>query len=289
MSDVILKLLLSCSFHFIYPLPSVLWHNLIKPTPCYKVNLHTRLHSKLLVFIASSRNFKVMRSSWLLFICILSGITATDSRLSCLVCAAENAKNCEGELTECPLATDKCISIHEVTKIGARDRSLFMRLCGNCSHDKPMTVRFDKGILKINVACCNTDACTPPEPTIPPEKPGTKDEKLKSNGIRCKSCFAENAKACDCNTFVNCSGEEMKCISRQISVSSGSYNHVAAIRGCATKDMCQYRTENITSKTMQTIQLRTSFTCSDDSDSVHNSLLLLVLTATMFSKFTTAM
>ncbi|KAM3922121.1 uncharacterized protein RB166_011409 [Leptodactylus fuscus] len=224
-----------------------------------------------------------MKSFFLLFICILSGITATESSISCMKCVGENAHTCKGAVDKCSSTTDDCISLLEVAKIGIRETSVFMRLCGNCSQHQTGNVRFDKGILKINVSCCSHDNCTPTEPTFASDKPSSKYEKFKSNGIRCKSCFASNAKGCDCNVFLNCTGGETKCISRSIST-SGGHLYSVAIRGCTTTEMCEVAGKD---EKLNTTQVRSSYTCTGESDSIHNALGLLVLTATLFSKFTT--
>ncbi|KAG8537068.1 hypothetical protein GDO81_025142, partial [Engystomops pustulosus] len=110
------------------------------------------------------------------------------------------------------------------------------------------------------------------------------DEKVKPNGIRCKSCFAFNARACDCNVFVNCSVGETNCISRFISASGGGFQHGAAVRGCATKEMCEVAHVGVK---LNNTRVKSNFSCTGDSDSFHNSLIFLVLIAAIFSRFTT--
>ncbi|CAJ0951445.1 unnamed protein product [Ranitomeya imitator] len=213
-----------------------------------------------------------MKTSCLLFFCILWSISSTDVPMSCVKCAGENENSCHGIAQKCSSAKDECISLLEVTRIeggahtnrviapsdlsvtaedaedgavpdggtrtGAREISFFMRFCGNCSRQKTGFVRFDKGVLRINATCCSTNKCTPISPIILPDKVFSKDEKVKGNGIRCKSCFATNARNCDCNAYVNCIAGETRCISRYMSATEG-HHHVATMRGCTTADMCE--------------------------------------------------
>lgn len=226
-----------------------------------------------------------MNRSCLLLLCILSGVRATE--ISCVRCVGENQKKCQGTAQKCPLPTDECISVLEVTKMGSSETSVFMRLCGNCSEYVTGNVRFDKGILKVNATCCGENNCTPLTPTIPPDKPGSKDEKRKVTELRCRSCFAK-FKTCDCNTFVNCSIGETKCISRHISAtvfSKGGFSHVATLRGCTTKEMCKVHNKTVT---FEVTQVKTEVKCSDEGDGIHNSLSRLVLAAAVFFTVTTA-
>ncbi|CAN2388068.1 hypothetical protein PRIEUP_LOCUS14794 [Pristimantis euphronides] len=256
----------------------------MKPTPCYKVNLNRR-HSKLLVIIAFSRNFLVMNSSCLLFICIFLGITAAEPNISCVHCVGETMKTCQGTPKKCPLETDECITVRQLTKIGAREISYFMRLCGNCSQYKTGSVRFDKGILMVNTSCCNKNECMPDVPTIPPVKNPPKDQ-IQNSRLVCKSCYAENARNCDCNVFVNCSIGETKCISRHIHVTTkpkGGYKYIAAIRGCTNEEMCEF---NVKELQLNTTTVKYTISCSDDADSIHKNLLPLILTAALYNKIT---
>ncbi|XP_073513685.1 phospholipase A2 inhibitor NAI-like [Phyllobates terribilis] len=227
-----------------------------------------------------------MKSSCLLFFCILWSIAATDVPMSCVKCVGENENSCHGIAQKCSSATDECISVIELTKIGVRETSFFMRFCGNCSLQKTGFVRFDKGILKINATCCNTSKCTPPVPIIPPGKAFSKDE-VKGNGIRCKSCYASNARNCDCSMHVNCTAGETRCISRYMSA-TGGHNHVATMRGCTTTEMCEVIKATEISMKLNTTRIKSNFSCSNESHSVHRRLLLLVFTAALISKFTTA-
>ncbi|KAM4016348.1 uncharacterized protein ACNLHF_002705 isoform 2-T2 [Anomaloglossus baeobatrachus] len=228
-----------------------------------------------------------MKSSCLLLICILWSISATDVPMLCVKCVGENEKSCRGIAQKCSSATDECISVIELTKIGAKETSLFMRMCGNCSEQKTGFVRFERGILKINATCCNTNNCTPPVPTIPPDKGFPKDEKVKGNGIRCKSCFAFHARNCDCNTYVNCTGAETRCISRYMSA-SGGHNHATAMRGCTRTEMCEFTKSPEISTKLNTTRIKSNSSCSNESDRVYNSLLSPVLTVAIFSKLFTA-
>ncbi|XP_066462631.1 phospholipase A2 inhibitor 25 kDa subunit-like isoform X2 [Eleutherodactylus coqui] len=210
---------------------------------------------------------------------------ARDMNISCVHCVGENMKTCQGTFRKCSVPTEECVSVTERILIGeATDIRVFMRFCGNCSQQKRGSVRFDKGILKTNATCCNTDKCTPPEPIIPTIKPVSKDEKVKHSGRRCNSCYSQTYKACDCNVMVNCTIGETKCISRQLYAKKGDFGRIFAIRGCTTEEMC----ENLKDKSINHLNVRYSSSCSDDSDSVHRSLLLLVLTAPLFSMITTA-
>ncbi|XP_073513686.1 phospholipase A2 inhibitor gamma subunit B-like [Phyllobates terribilis] len=225
-----------------------------------------------------------MKSSCLLFFCVLWSIAATDVPISCLTCVGETVNSCYGSVQNCSSATEECISVFEEAKVEMRTTTLFMRFCGNCSQQQRGFVRFDKGILKINATCCNNSDCTPPVPTVPLDKPVIKDDKFKSNGKSCNTCHVFNVTKCDCNIFLECIGEEKKCMSRYI---SGPHNHAAVVRGCATTEMCGVTKSTEMIMNIDNNEIISKFSCSDDSESIHSSLLLLVLAAALFSKFTT--
>ncbi|XP_075045977.1 uncharacterized protein LOC142106840 [Mixophyes fleayi] len=253
----------------------------MKPTPCYKSKSQHKLHNKL-CFRASSSSLIITMSSRLLFICILSAITSTSYSISCINCAAENKDLCIGISEKCPSPDDVCISTYERTTIGgAEATALFMRLCGNCNQYRTGSVRFHKGTININTTCCQHDNCTPPTPTLPPDKP-TKDDKIKANGLTCKSCYASNIKTCDCNIYMSCTGDETKCIFRS-TLTTGKHYYAVALRGCTRKEMCDITDADLMSTTTR---LRYNFTCTDESDGLNNSFFLLALTTSLFFKFT---
>ncbi|XP_063800019.1 phospholipase A2 inhibitor gamma subunit B-like [Pseudophryne corroboree] len=219
-------------------------------------------------------------SARLLFTCVLSVITATGCSLSCYHCAVkdEEVKDyhmCEGKTVQCSSPDDVCVSVYERTTVGASlGTTLFIRLCGKCDQYRNGTVRFHKGRLRVNTTCCHQDDCTPPIPTLPPDK-FSKNEKIVGNGIKCKTCYATNSKACDCTSFMNCTKDETKCISRSAIATEPVY-YSMAMRGCTTEEMCPNKNQTLSFE-----KLKYDFLCTDESDGIHDSLLPLVLTTSL--------
>ncbi|XP_068099399.1 phospholipase A2 inhibitor gamma subunit B-like [Hyperolius riggenbachi] len=199
--------------------------------------------------------------SLLLSILVFPSHFTAKEPLECAQCANTTHKNCKPTLSKCNSKEDACISYFEKTTIGVKETTVFMRLCGTCDKYKPSAVRFHKGTVKSNSTCCNSTNCTPPIPTIAPDKPAAKDVKFKGNNVTCKSCYA-TTKSCDCNLFVECTGEERKCIHRFTTLTGGP-GYTVAVRGCASAEMCEDRSFK---SDFLTYKVVSDYTCTDGSD-----------------------
>ncbi|KAM3922128.1 phospholipase A2 inhibitor and Ly6/PLAUR domain-containing protein-like [Leptodactylus fuscus] len=117
-----------------------------------------------------------------------------------------------------------------------------------------------------STSCCYTDRCTPPAPVLPTIS-------HDKNGVVCMSCQAMEASPCDSDTYMDCIGNETKCIS-QVIRSSGTPPE-GAIRGCATPSLCNipYKEGSFGSLTYSM-----DTTCLDGGASLHYHLYLLPVT-----------
>ncbi|XP_073457832.1 uncharacterized protein [Aquarana catesbeiana] len=170
-------------------------------------------------------------------LCLPASLDSGTDPLQCHQCANSTQATCKKKLVTCSPLDTACISYYEKGAVGTTYTTLFLMMCGKCDMFHPTTVRFQKGTVKSNSTCCTKSSCIPPEPTIAPDRPATKDGKIIGNGVICKSCYT-TAKSCDCNTFVNCTGQESLCIHRNTIV-TGEHSYLLSARGCTTNQTCE--------------------------------------------------
>ncbi|XP_063798352.1 phospholipase A2 inhibitor gamma subunit B-like [Pseudophryne corroboree] len=219
-----------------------------------------------------------METSLLLVTVILSALVATSYSISCVKCIGLSGLQCSGPVERCPSADDACISMYTVIMIdGVGESKTFLRDCGNRS-SCPSAMSLSNTIVKsrTGITCCFSDSCTPSQPTTPPEY-------YNKNGVRCKTCYDLSDKPCQTDEFMDCLGEEKKCISQVSSVKVGSSGQVSeGMRGCATQDMCNIR---LIDKTFGEVTMNSHITCTDGTAGLHYNWLLLLISASLLLKF----
>ncbi|KAG8542232.1 hypothetical protein GDO81_027190 [Engystomops pustulosus] len=198
----------------------------------------------------------------LLFVCVFSSLTTSHS-LSCIECKDATDVPCTGDADTCD-ENEVCVSEFALTLIdGIPVVKLFMRGCGNqaqCFVSSSLSIPHARIISSSS--CCYTDSCTPPRPVLPPIT-------SKKNGLICKGCQSMEARPCDSDLYMECIGNETKCIS-QVAMSSGT--PPTAIRGCATPSVCAVRHEE---GTFGHLKFKSDITCTDGGAGLHYSLHLL--------------
>ncbi|KAM4704495.1 phospholipase A2 inhibitor NAI-like [Rhinophrynus dorsalis] len=214
--------------------------------------------------------------SWFLTIsCILSAFIAKGYSLTCTQCISMDGSQCTGPSVSCASSDYACTSSYTVTIMGSIETSKqFVRVCEkktNCG--KAGSVTIPGGRIRSVSTCCYTDNCTPIEPVFPHEKTG-------KNGIKCDGCIAINSRTCETDTKVECSGNEDMCIT-QISTVSGRLTTVTAVRGCASKEVCEVGNQNIE---LENVKMNIDTTCTGGSICLQHSFILLAFAAFLHLK-----
>ncbi|XP_077116287.1 uncharacterized protein LOC143770500 [Ranitomeya variabilis] len=89
--------------------------------------------------------------------------------------------------------------------------------------------------LRMAVSCCGTDNCTPYLPALPTKS-------TNPNGLVCRFCTSADSTWC---YTVQCTGDENMCLIQSTTI-SGSTSSSTAIRGCATKPICDLVIQYVT-------------------------------------------
>ncbi|KAM3922123.1 phospholipase A2 inhibitor and Ly6/PLAUR domain-containing protein-like [Leptodactylus fuscus] len=203
----------------------------------------------------------------LLFLSVICTLTTTGYSLSCVQCKDATDVPCTGDSEPCHASDEVCISRSILTIVaGVPFSKMFMRGCGEpaqCSLSNSFST--PHGRVITSTTCCNKNDCTPPRPTLP-------SVTSNKNGVVCKSCQTLEATPCVSNIYMDCVGNETKCIS-QVTKFSGLPS--SAIRGCATPNLCRFPHEK---GTFGHLEYSTDITCTDGGASLHYCLSLLAVT-----------
>nr|DBA15794.1 TPA: hypothetical protein GDO54_003258 [Pyxicephalus adspersus] len=97
------------------------------------------------------------------------------------------------------------------------------------------SISINGGNIKTATSCCMKDFCIPTLPTLPADS-------SHSNGLRCRSCISTDSTWCYTLANVQCTGNETMCV-LQTTEQSGSTSLSMAARGCATKSLCDLKTQ----------------------------------------------
>ncbi|KAG8548823.1 hypothetical protein GDO81_024010 [Engystomops pustulosus] len=108
--------------------------------------------------------------------------------------------------------------------------------------------------VKTTVSCCNTDNCDPPALTFP-------DKNHQKNGKVCRSCVTANSDWCYTSDTIECSGNETMCMLQTTKI-SGIISLQTALRGCATRSLCDYGVHRIEAGG---VRANVEFICTDGS------------------------
>ncbi|XP_075047637.1 phospholipase A2 inhibitor and Ly6/PLAUR domain-containing protein-like [Mixophyes fleayi] len=218
-----------------------------------------------------------MTHSVLLLTSILSTLTATGYSLSCINCMDMSDKLCSGPAVSCSSSDAVCVLISTVTSLGGLgEHKMTVRDCGKpnaCSVKGSMSVL--SGKVKTGISCCSSDSCTPPMPVLPLND-------YNKNGVTCKSCMEAVDKQCQSDTFMECQGNETKCISQVSTLKGPSMTMSTALRGCATKEACGFP---LMENTIGDVTVKTYTSCTGGSPGLQYNLLLLLVSVILLLKF----
>ncbi|XP_040182758.1 phospholipase A2 inhibitor subunit gamma B-like [Rana temporaria] len=224
----------------------------------------------IVVLAASSERLgSIMLLPLVLSIWLLLPSATSQDLLQCNRCANLTQATCKKNVVTCSASDTACVSYYEKGTVGTKHTTLFLMMCGTCDMFRPTSVRFHRGTVKSNSTCCTKSSCIPPEPTIEPDRLVTKNGKIVGNGVICKSCYT-TAKSCDCNAFVNCTGQESLCIHRN-TVVTGEHSYLLAVRGCTTNQTCE--APKLKADKTKPFTMSSDSSCSSSEVLLHSPLL----------------
>ncbi|XP_069803320.1 phospholipase A2 inhibitor NAI-like isoform X2 [Dendropsophus ebraccatus] len=193
---------------------------------------------------------------------LLSALIATSDALSCTECISTIFSSCSGPSVTCPSGY-QCGSTYTKSFEGGMTSTVFVRSCMPSSHCNLVgSISQQQGQIKTVSSCCNTANCNPTVPALP--TPGS-----NLNGVVCRSCLSAKSDWCYTKDTISCTGNENMCL-LQTSKITGSVSLSTAIRGCATKSLCDLGSQSYSANGEST---DIKFTCTSGGISVHQVVL----------------
>ncbi|XP_071969176.1 phospholipase A2 inhibitor and Ly6/PLAUR domain-containing protein-like [Engystomops pustulosus] len=180
------------------------------------------------------------------FVTLFSALTATSHALTCTQCMAINSASCTGNNVTCT-SGNTCGAIYAKTVIDNVATQVFLRACiSNLSCEATGTMTTSQGQLWVLTKCCNTDNCTTADFSFPAN--------AEANGLLCPSCVATDYSWCYGSRYIQCTGNETKCLLASMNL-QGVFPDSNAMRGCATQAL-----SDLGSNKLQTSGLSKVFT-----------------------------
>ncbi|KAM4652236.1 phospholipase A2 inhibitor NAI-like [Discoglossus pictus] len=210
--------------------------------------------------------------SLLEFLCILSALFATASSLQCTQC--EGTTSCTGSTKITCHAGSRCGYTYTKVIEAGKPTETFIKSCILEKHcNITGTMSYPQSTLQMVTSCCSTDNCEAPSQTLPTI--GT-----DKNGLVCRACITATSNWCYTPDTMQCTGDQNMCL-LQTSKISGSTSLKIAIRGCATKTICDIgsRTESEGGLT-----LATKIVCTNGSNGLHRGIFLPALFSVVLLK-----
>ncbi|KAE8594363.1 hypothetical protein XENTR_v10019605 [Xenopus tropicalis] len=194
---------------------------------------------------------------------VLSALAATGYSLSCQTCMSAGSTPCQGESLPCP-ADNACAATYALTTAnGVTVSQVYTLSCAPRSQcDKPGSISIPDGKIKRGTSCCYTDNCTPPTPTLPAVN-------NQVNGLVCRTCASADSAWCYTSDTMQCTGDEKMCLLQTTEI-KGSVSSKVAVRGCATKSICDLGGTSVSSPEFS---MDVKFSCTSGSFSILKWLL----------------
>ncbi|XP_073425944.1 phospholipase A2 inhibitor and Ly6/PLAUR domain-containing protein-like [Dendrobates tinctorius] len=211
-------------------------------------------------------------SSLIGILSLLSTLSATSYALSCTQCSSASA-SCTGSSVTCRSGY-MCGSSYTETAVGATTQESFIRSCiasSECSFSGSLSIQ--NGYIRMGISCCNSDNCDPVTPSLP-------SRSSNLNGQVCRTCISADSTWCYTSDTLNCTGDENMCLLETTKI-SGSESSSVAIRGCATKSICDLGSQ---SQTVGDISVEVKFICTSGGRSVHKLVLTPVILCLLLLK-----
>ncbi|XP_053308590.1 phospholipase A2 inhibitor gamma subunit B-like isoform X1 [Spea bombifrons] len=202
------------------------------------------------------------------FFCTLSALLSTCYSLSCTKCFSLTTDFCTGPSITCP-ADQVCASSYTITIArGVRVSQVYSR---DCVAKQYCTMKGSMGFAQnsrssMSITCCSTDNCEPPQPTLPAENNW-------ANGLVCRSCISPDSLWCYTDDTIRCTGDENMCLLQTTKI-IGSVSSSIALRGCATKNICDFGRQAVTT---DQVSININFQCTSGSVGVFGGIFLPLL------------
>ncbi|KAM3922410.1 phospholipase A2 inhibitor and Ly6/PLAUR domain-containing protein-like [Leptodactylus fuscus] len=203
----------------------------------------------------------------------LSALTATSYALSCTECLSASS-TCSGISVPCPTGY-VCGSAYTETNTAGVKTEVLVRQCvpsKECNFKGSMGIPI--GHIRMVTSCCYTDGCTP---NLPASSPTSSNP----NGLVCRSCISADSNWCYTSDTMQCTGDENMCL-LQTTKTSGPISSSTAIRGCATKSICDLGSK---SETVGGLSSSVKFICTSGGLSVHKVVLTPAIVCLLLLKF----
>ncbi|XP_068099194.1 phospholipase A2 inhibitor gamma subunit B-like isoform X2 [Hyperolius riggenbachi] len=190
--------------------------------------------------------------------------------LTCRVCIAPLMDLCEGSTMDCPSGQVCALSVTEVSMVGAyiKNSEFAMSCAPKSMCNTPASASTPNSKIKFNTSCCDRDLCTPSLPGLP-------EDTFGGNGLTCPTCTSLKSDWCYSTQNMQCTGNERMCLLESTHVYA-PIERMVAVRGCATKSMCDLGTQTLTYGLLnETLR----FQCTSGTTSLHCHHLLLLITS----------
>ncbi|OCT73600.1 phospholipase A2 inhibitor and Ly6/PLAUR domain-containing protein [Xenopus laevis] len=204
---------------------------------------------------------------YLSILSVFSALAATGDSLSCQTCISASKTPCQGKSLLCP-SDSACAATYTLTTANGRTISeMYTLSCAPLRQcDKPASMSIPNGKIKRGISCCFEDNCTPPTPTLPPDN-------SRLNGQICRTCTSADSTWCYTDDTMRCTGEENMCL-LQTTVISGPVSSQVALRGCATKSMCDLGSNSVS---YPGFSMDLHFFCTSGSLGIHQGYFMSML------------
>ncbi|XP_073457300.1 phospholipase A2 inhibitor gamma subunit B-like [Aquarana catesbeiana] len=171
---------------------------------------------------------------------VLLSLAASGYSLLCTECSS-SSDSCTGPSVTCPDGS-VCGAIYTEGRVSGK--IFFQSYKMACVTQEECDITGSGTIpqnakIKMGRSCCETDECTPPTPSLP------KDSSVY-NGVKCPACISTDSAYCYSSNKIKCTGDEDKCF-LQATETTGQKTKYTAVRGCATKSVCDLGSRSFSS------------------------------------------
>ncbi|KAM4652916.1 phospholipase A2 inhibitor NAI-like [Discoglossus pictus] len=198
------------------------------------------------------------------FTCVLSALIAAAYSLQCTHCTGTTS--CTGTTVTCPVGSICGYTHTKVITAGITQESLIKSCILERQCNMNGTMSYPQSTLQTVTSCCSTDNCEAPSfplPTIGTDK----------NGLVCRACTTATSGWCYTPDTMQCTGDEDMCFLQSTKI-SGSASVKTAIRGCATKSICDLGSRT---KSGGDVTLEVKIMCTSGSNGLHHGIYLPAL------------
>ncbi|XP_073457887.1 phospholipase A2 inhibitor gamma subunit B-like [Aquarana catesbeiana] len=205
---------------------------------------------------------------------VLSALVTSGYSLSCTHCAS-TSDSCTGTSIPCPSGSVCGAKYTETWAQGTVVSKVYEKSCvqqDQCDKKGSMGLP-NNGRMKMGISCCTSDQCTPPLPSLP------KDSSV-FNGLTCRSCMSADSNWCYTSDTMQCTGDENMCL-LWTTKASGPITASTAIRGCATKSICDLASQSIS---VEGAKAETKLICTNGSTGLQKGFYLPIMICIFFLK-----